>query len=158
MVPVGAVLDTVHPVDHLILYKVNMMKEMGALLMFECLLMFNALFVHIMPCCTNWPRPCHVALYLLLPQDTDQLTLSFRSLVPVRCTQPLTACGVSRRVYMNGDPPDASTALHSYALRKTPPRFEVFLGLWDTCPSLHAVVVMPTFSARRGMLVESIDC
>lgn len=81
MVPVGAVLDTVHPVDHLILYKVNMMKEMGALLMFECLLMFNALFVHIMPCCTNWPRPCHVALYLSLPQDTDQLTLSSRSLV-----------------------------------------------------------------------------
>lgn len=31
MVPVGAVLDTVHPVDHLILYKVNMMKEMEAL-------------------------------------------------------------------------------------------------------------------------------
>jgi hypothetical protein len=48
--------------------------------------------------------PCGSAVVYLestITQDTGQLTLSSRSLV--RCTQPLTACGVTRRVYMNGD-------------------------------------------------------
>jgi hypothetical protein len=46
-----------------------------------CLLLFNALFIHRMPCCTDWPRACHVALYLSSPKDTDQLTSSSWSLV-----------------------------------------------------------------------------